>query len=173
MASYYDDTVPYFTGALTSLSNVLTKANAEGNFATLLEARLISDMLPLAFQVYLTCEVTAKFAARFCGTEPVKLGTWTDLKTFEDCMSMIDKAKAELNAIDKTKFDSRTEEPVEFALGPKTGKLSARNYAMSFSMPNLFFHLVTAYNILRKEGIPIGKMDYLPPWGVTKAEIVE
>jgi hypothetical protein len=172
--AFYDNTVPYFSGALESLTNILTKAKAEGgDISKLLETRLVPDMLPLAFQVFFTADGTAKFAARVAGTEPADLGQFTDIKTFEDCEAIIAKARAALDALDKDAFEARADVVIEFGLGPnRTGKMPARGYAMGYSMPNVFFHLVTAYNILRKEGIPLGKMDYVTPWGIGKAEII-
>jgi hypothetical protein len=171
----YDNTVPYIQGSLEALSNILNKAKAEGgDIPTLLESRIVADMLPLAFQIFFVSDVATKFAARLSDTEAESLGAYTDLKTLEDCQAVIAKARAAVDALDKDVADSRADTVIEFGLGPgKTGKMAARGYVMGFTMPNVFFHLSTAYNILRKEGIPLGKMDFVAPYGLLKAEITE
>jgi hypothetical protein len=175
-APFYDASIPPFYAALESLTSILTKASTtkEESLEKLLEARLAPDMFPLAFQVFFTCDVTAKVVARVLGNEPAQLGAHTDLKTFDDCKQLIQKARDLLDSIDKEQYNSRMDTVIEFGLGPgKSGKMASKGYVASYALPNMMFHLVTAYGILRKEGVELGKMDYILPFGISKAEIIE
>lgn len=165
--STYDFYVTYARNALQALEAILTRANTEGDVSKLLQARLVPDMLPLAFQVWYTTDLINKLGPRVLGTEPVQMPPTDELTSFEACQKIFATAKASLDAIDKEQFEARIDAPIEFGLGPKnTGKSTAKGYLKCFSQPNICFHLVTAYNILRKEGVQVGKMDYAAPFNV-------
>ena len=85
-----------------------------------------------------------------------------DLKTFADFYARIDEVSTIVNAADKATINGRDESTISIGFGPgKSVDMSAAGYVNGYLMPNLFFHLTTVYNILRKEGVELGKLDYL------------
>lgn len=165
MSSYTlaDGTIPHATAAVKVLSHLLDKVEKSTSPApeSLLAARLHPDMLPLSFQFHFTADTAIKLVARLEGVEPENLGSWDSLKTVADARARIDAAAARLAAADADKINSRRDEMVTYGRGKgKDGTLRARDYATAYSLPTIFFHTTTAYNILRKEGVDLGKKDY-------------
>lgn len=143
-----------------SLENILSKAEQHPKAASFPEARLAEDMFPLSFQVWCVTDNICKGIARAQGTEPPVLER--DLTTLA---AMKDRLKFTAEALEKADVDlinKREEETVTLGLGPgKNGQMSTINYILGYSQPNVYFHLNMAYAILRKEGVEIGKQDYL------------
>ncbi|KAG5944934.1 hypothetical protein E4U53_006790 [Claviceps sorghi] len=161
--SFYDASIPLTKEALEALKAVLKKGSEAPNAASLPEARLIQDMLPLSFQVHFVTDLAQKLVARATGTEPLTFEN--NLQTFDEFFQRIDKVQDILAKADKEIINKRVDETVTIGLGPgKEGQMVIRNYLSGFILPNLFFHVTTAYNIMRKEGVPLGKMDYLTPF---------
>ncbi|KJK84357.1 hypothetical protein H634G_00721 [Metarhizium anisopliae BRIP 53293] len=159
----YDGSIATAQDNLTSLKAILKKAEAAPNAASLPDARIHEDMLPLSFQVHVVSDIAQKMVARSTGAEPQKLEN--DLKTFDDFYKRIDQVQELLTKTDKEVVNKRVGDLVPIGLGPgKNAELPSHAYVTGYAIPNLFFHLVTAYNILRKEGVPLGKMDYLTPF---------
>ncbi|RFU78246.1 helix-turn-helix domain-containing [Trichoderma arundinaceum] len=158
--SLYDATVPLAKSALKALTNILKTGEAVPESANLLAARLAPDMLPLTFQVKSVTDISTKIVARLHGIEP---HVWEgDINTFADCYARIAKAEEILATADKDLINQRQSEIVTLGMGSKgTFQMPGANYANGYVLPNLFFHLTTAYNILRKEGVPLGKTSYL------------
>lgn len=166
MSSYTlaDGTLPHATAAVKALSHLLDKVEKSTSPTpeALLATRLHPDMLPLSFQFHFAADMAIKMVARLEGVEPESLGSWDSLKTVADARSRLDAAAARLAAADADKIAGRKDEMVTYGRGPgKTSTIRARDYATGYSLPNIFFHTTTAYNILRKEGVDIGKKDYL------------
>ena len=162
--SFYDFSVVAAQDSLTSLAAILKKAEAAPNAASFPEARIVDDMLPLSFQVHMVTDLGCKVASRLTGVEPPTLDR-ESLKTFADFYARIDVAKEHLSKASKDTVNSRQNETVTIGMGPgKNADMSSQNYVTGYVIPNLFFHLTTAYNILRKNGVEIGKMDYLIPY---------
>ncbi|KAL7924840.1 hypothetical protein ACQKWADRAFT_286127 [Trichoderma austrokoningii] len=161
--SLYDATIPVARNALQALFNVLKKGEAAPNAADLLKAKIYEDMLPLTFQVFMVTDTSTKIASRLQGIEP---HAWEGkIETYEECFSRIAKAEEILLAADKELINKRQNETVPLGLGSKgTIQISGANYANNHFLPTIFFHLTTAYDILRKEGIPLGKADYIGPF---------
>ncbi|KAJ6781253.1 hypothetical protein PWT90_08890 [Aphanocladium album] len=158
--SFYDVSVGQALEVLDSLTAILKKAEAAPNAATLPEARIFEDMLPLSFQVYIVTDLGTKIAARLNGQEPP--ANENNMKTFADFHARIAESRAALEKCDKETINSRATEAVTVGLGPgKSAQMNGLTYNAGYATPNLYFHLATAYNILRKEGVPLGKMDYL------------
>lgn len=158
--SFYDVSVGQALEVLDSLTAILKKAETAPNAATLPEARIHEDMLPLSFQVYIVTDLGTKVAARLSGQEPPS--NENNMKSFADFYARIAESRAALEKCDKETINSRAGETVTLGLGPgKNAQLSGLTYNAGYATPNLYFHLATAYNILRKEGVSIGKMDYL------------
>lgn len=166
MASYTlaDGTVPHVTGALKVMSHLIdTIEKSETASETLLQARLAPDMLPFSLQVYILADTSCKLLARLQGVEPLALGPHDQVKTIADARAILAKAQDFLAAADANTIATRADETVSFGMGrdKPDAVVKAREYAAGYSLPNVFFHTVTAYAILRKEGVTIGKDDYL------------
>lgn len=161
--SLYDAAIPMARNALKSLSNILKKGEAAPNGASLLAASIHPDMLPLTFQVTIIADSSTKVVARLQGIEP---HAWEGkVETYADCFSRIAKAEEILDAADKDLINQRQNETVPLGLGSRgTVQIPGSNYVNGYFLPNIFFHLATAYDILRKEGVPLGKTDYLEPF---------
>ncbi|KAE8449826.1 hypothetical protein EG329_007303 [Mollisiaceae sp. DMI_Dod_QoI] len=155
----YDGTIMVVQGILGSLSHILHKAEQRLNASTLLEARLHEDMYPLTDQVRLATQFSENMVARLTGREPVTFeGTPT---TFAKCYERIDTVLKALNEADKNVVNEHGDILGITKMGPeKTVEMSGAAYAHSITIPNIYFHLTTAYGILRKEGVPLGKLDY-------------
>ncbi|GAA0254967.1 DUF1993 domain-containing protein [Rhodanobacter caeni] len=162
--SMYQASVPVFVRALTNLTHVLKKGEAHAKAKsvsdeTLLQTRLIVDMLPLIKQVQIACDMATRGIARLAGVEP---------KSFEDNETTLAQAYDRIaRATDYIK--SFTAEQIDGSetraihLKMRNGELDfdGQTYLLHFVIPNLFFHCTTAYNILREAGTEIGKTDFI------------
>lgn len=170
MSSYTlaDGTLPHATAAVKVLSHLLDKVEQSTSPTpeALIASRIHPTMLPLAFQFHFASDSVIKLIARLEGTELQDLGSWEAVKTVADARSRIDAAAAKIASADAAKIASRSEEIVSYGRGrgQPDGKIKARDYAAGYSLPNIYFHITTAYNILRKEGIELGKVDYIGPF---------
>ncbi|OPB36508.1 hypothetical protein A0O28_0055870 [Trichoderma guizhouense] len=158
--SLYDASIPLAKSALKSLTNILKLGEASPNAATLLAARIHPDMLPLVFQVKMVTDTSTKIVARLTGAEP---HAWEgEVETFTDCYARIAKAEEILATADKDVINKRQDELVTLGMGSAgTFEMPGSHYLNGYALPNVFFHLSTAYNIMRKEGVPLGKQAYL------------
>lgn len=162
--SMYDASIPVFQRALGNLDALLRKgeehAAAAGlDLAELAAARLAPDMFPLTGQIQSACD-SAKFAAaRLTGTQaPSFPDTET---TFEELHQRIAATLDYLASVDPAGFaGSETREIVQKSRRGERHFVGS-SYLLTFALPNFFFHVTTAYNILRHKGVPVGKMDYL------------
>jgi hypothetical protein len=162
----YDITVPVFLRGLGRLGAVLEKGRAWGESegmaeGELLEVRLVAGMLTLAGQVQRASD-TAKFAAvRIGGVENVAFAD--EEKSFAELQERIARTKEFLEAVPRAAIDGRAGETISASIGRQPVTIGAVDYALRFALPNFFFHVTTAYDILRAEGVPLGKMDYIGP----------
>jgi hypothetical protein len=163
--SLYSATVPSFQQILASLRRMLDKGEAFSNEAglahdVLIQARLIEDMLPFAYQI-------KSAAVHSLGAiEAVRQGAFTPDRTtppdsFAGLRQRIDETLARLAAIDPTELDGFVGRPVRFEVGEYRADYVAEDFLLSFSVPNFYFHATTAYDILRSKGVVLGKVDYL------------
>jgi hypothetical protein len=164
--SLYDITVPVFSRGLARLGALLERgrahAEAEGLAPErLLQARLAPDMLTLTGQVQRASD-TAKFAAVRIGGVPNEAFA-DEEKSFEDLADRIARTRAFLADVPRSAIEHREAEAVSATIGRTPVTIPARDYALAFALPNFFFHVATAYDILRHRGVPIGKMDYIGP----------
>jgi len=162
--SMYRLTVPVFQHGLESLKTYLDKAE---NFAKergidgadLVAARLTSDMLPFSGQ-YQRATDSAKLAiARLTGSDAPKFED--NEATIAELRERVAKTEAYLATVAPAALEGT--ETREVTLSPGGNKLTFRGdeYVLTFALPNFFFHLATAHAILRNQGVPVGKMDYL------------
>ncbi|CAB3787321.1 DUF1993 domain-containing protein [Paraburkholderia caffeinilytica] len=164
-SSIYSASVPVFKQMLTALSEVLKKAEAhatERNIEpnALLQARLFPDMFPLVRQVQIAADFSKGVSSRLAGVE---VPSWPDTEvTFADLQALIAKALAHLGALDATQFDGSENKEIVLRPGtPKEKKLVGSAYLQNYGLPQFFFHVTTAYAILRHNGVEIGKRDYM------------
>ncbi|KIL90030.1 hypothetical protein FAVG1_06768 [Fusarium avenaceum] len=162
--SLYDAAILHSKDALNSLSSILKKAESHANAASFTTAKLAEDMLDLSFQVHFTTDTAQKIAARLTGSEPLTLAR-EDCNSFESYQARIAQVLEVLNKVDRELVEKRIDEVVTIGLGPgKSADMKCRDFAQGYAIPNVFFHLTTAYAILRKEGVDLGKMDFLTPF---------
>jgi hypothetical protein len=161
--SLYDASIPLVQDSLAALSAIIKKGEAAPNAATLPEARIYQDMFPLKFQVHAITDFSQKMLARLTGTEPIVLQN--NLETFADFHARIAQVQDIIATANKDLINKRAAEIVPLVVVPGTETtLPSAAYVTSYGLPNIFFHLTTAYDIMRKEGVPLGKRDYLHPF---------
>jgi uncharacterized protein len=162
--SMYDASVVPFRLQLNALEQILAKAQAHAAHkgydpAHLLQARLFPDMFPLSRQVQIACDMAKSGAARLAGMEPPR---HEDNETsFDELRARIGKTLAYIDSVERGLIDGSEERQVVVPLRDRTLKLSGRDYLFGFVLPNLYFHAATAYNILRHNGVELGKKDFL------------
>lgn len=161
----YAATVPVFKQMLGALSALLNKAEEHARDrkfdpTTLLQARLFPDMLPLVRQVQIACDFAQSVAARLAGVE---VASYEDNEqSFAELQQRISKTVALLDTLKMEQFDGAQNKEIVLRPGtPKEKKLSGQAYAMAYGLPQFFFHVTTAYNLLRHNGVDIGKKDYM------------
>ncbi|CAN5288033.1 DUF1993 family protein [soil metagenome] len=164
MPSLYTVSVPIFVRGLNNLDHLLAKAITCGiDEHALVDARLIADMLPLTRQVQIACD-TAKFAAMRVGGAPA-LPMDDDEKTLAELRDRIARTIAYLEHVDPAGFDGREAAEVILKLPTHEIPFTGLSYITDFALPNFFFHLTTAYGLLRMKGVEIGKLDFLAGGG--------
>jgi uncharacterized protein len=160
----YDASVPVFERMLANLSRILSKAEAYAveqrlEPAVLLQARLYPDMFPLVRQVQIACDHAKGATARLAGLEPPAFSD--DERTFDEISGRIARTLDHMRSMAPASFDISTSRKIEFKLGGREMQFEAKQYLFNFALPNFFFHVTTAYDILRHGGLKIGKRDYL------------
>ena len=160
----YEASAPVYRRRLEALSAILDKAAAYAKDrkiepSTLIQARLFPDMLPLGRQVQIACGHAIRGCARLSGVEPVTIEGNT--ASFEDLKVWIAKTLEILKQVDASKMAGAEDRDVTFPVGDKTQTLKGSDYLLHFSLPNFYFHLTTAYAILRHNGLGIGKDDFM------------
>ena len=164
--SMHQLSVAAFTRALANLKAVLEKARTHAldhkiEEAAYVNARLYPDMLPLSRQVQIATDIARGASARLSGVEPP---SYEDREqTFDDLVARVQRTIDYLKTLDPNAFaDAETREITRPVRGePHT--FTGVNYLLQFAMPNVHFHCATAYAILRHNGVPLGKSDFLGP----------
>ncbi|MER0202275.1 MAG: DUF1993 domain-containing protein [Nitrosomonas sp.] len=161
----YKTSVPVFKQLLTSLSAILTKAEtyaAEKKFepAVLLNARLYPDMFPLIRQVQVAADFAKSVSARLAGVE---VPAYEDNEqTFADLQARIAKTLAFIESLTPTQFEGSETRDIVLRPGTlKEKKMIGHNYLINYGLPQFFFHVTTAYAILRHNGLDVGKGDFM------------
>lgn len=155
---------PIFTARLKSLVHLLKIGEAEGparglSEEALLGARLAPDMFELKRQVQIATDHAKGAMARLAG---VDVPSFPDTEqTFAELYARIDKTLAFVASVPATSVNGREETIVTLKLRQETMELAAIDYLQGFALPNFYFHLTTAYDILRHLGMPVGKRDFL------------
>ncbi len=156
----YDASAPVFVRALTNLSALMDKALSQGfDEAKLIEARLAPDMRPFSSQIQLASDSAKGAVARLSGTEnPSMADTET---SFAELKGRIDATIAFIKSVDASAFEGGDDRDVVLKFPGGEQHFKGGAYLTGFALPNFFFHVATAYGILRNAGVEIGKRDYL------------
>ncbi len=162
MNDIYTYTVPIFIKSLGGLKNVLVKAGAYAkekgmNEADFLADRLAPDMFPLVKQVQVVCDNAKGAVARLSGAEAPKYEDTE--KTFSELLVRIDRTVEFIQSIPESAFAGAATRQIVLPYY-KDKYLTGFDYTREYALPNFFFHLVTAYGLVRKNGVPVGKADY-------------
>ena len=157
--------LPVVTGMLANLSHLLDKAQsfveAKGcDPLAITQYRLAPDMLPFTRQVLIACDAAKIGVARLSGIEAPKYPD--DEQTLAELKERIAKTLAYLATVPATALDGTEDKEITFPVGrDSTRTMKGEAYLKQWVLPNMFFHITTAYNILRHNGVDIGKRDYL------------
>lgn len=162
--SLHDVSIPPLSLGLTNLSAILDKAAAHAeskkiDAKVLPDARLIADMFPLKRQVQIACDTAKGAAARLAGVEIPKHEDTES--TIAELKERIAKTLAFIASIKAEQVNAGEGREIVLQFPRQTLKFSGRDYLMKFVFPNFYFHLTTAYAILRKNGVEVGKNDFL------------
>jgi hypothetical protein len=163
--SLHDASVAAYLQILNSLTNILGKAEAHCKAKNiqpdvLLGARLYPDMLPFTRQVQLMCDFATKGCARLTHSEVPAIPDTE--KSFEDLKARLARTIDYVKAFKPAQFDGAGAREVTFPAGPdKTMTLKGQQFLSHVSLPNFYFHAATAHDILRHNGVEIGKRDFL------------
>jgi hypothetical protein len=160
----YQASVPVFIRMLTNLRAVLQKGVAHAETrkiepAVLVQARLAPDMLPLVRQIQIAGDNAKGCAARLAGVDPPKFED--NEATFPEMLARIDKTVAFLKTLKPAQIDGSEGRAISLPLRSGTREFKGMDYLLHFALPNFSFHVVTAYAILRHNGVEIGKPDFL------------
>jgi hypothetical protein len=163
MTELYTYTVPIFIKSLGGLKAVLAKAEQHTketgmSEADLLNDRLAPDMFPLVKQVQVACDNAKGATARLAAIEVPKFEDTE--QTFADLQARIDKTIDFLKSVPEGAFEEAATRQIVLPYFPDK-YMTGFDYVREYVLPNFFFHLVTAYALVRKAGTPIGKADYV------------
>lgn len=163
--SMYNASVPVFKQLLNSLSAILSKAEAHAmensiDVNTLLQASLFPDMFNLTRQVQIAADFAKGVTARLAG---IDVPAYEDNETsFNDLQARIAKTLHFISSVTPTHIEgSEAREIVTRPGTPKEKKFTGQSYLLHYGLPQFFFHVTTAYDILRNQGVAIGKRDYM------------
>jgi hypothetical protein len=155
---------PVFLQGLKGLSGVLAKASAQAEARKIdqsayLQARLYPDMLPMTRQVQIACDFAKGAVARLAGAD---MPTYEDTETsFAELKARIDKTMAYIAGIDPKAIDGSEDKDIVLVRRGETFTFKGQPYLLEQALPNFWFHVTTAYAILRHNGVEIGKKDFL------------
>jgi hypothetical protein len=163
--SMHTASVPVFQQMLAAIDNVLSKAESHAaerkiDPAALLQSRLFPDMFPLTRQVQIACDFATSVSARLAGAEvPAYEG---GDQTFADLRQRIAATLAFVGGLDAARFQGSEQREIVLRPGtPKERRIGGEAYLLAYGLPQFFFHVTTAYDLLRHGGVEIGKKDYM------------
>jgi len=162
--SMYQASSPRFINALRNLSAILDKAQAHAEArkldpTVLTNARLFPDMFPLKRQVQIACDNAKGAVARLAGAEIPRHDDSEE--TFADLKARIAKTIAFVETIRPAQIDGSEEKNIHLKLGAREVDWKGMQYLLGYALPNFYFHVVTAYDILRHSGVEVAKRDYI------------
>ena len=156
--------VPNYTHPLRSLSAILVKAETHCDDRkidpnALLTARLFPDMMNFTRNVLVTCDTAKGLAARLSQTDNPSFED--NETTFDELQARIAKTIEFMESVPDAAFEGAEQRDVVMKFGPEERTFTGASYFTGFAVPNFHFHMTTAYNILRHNGVEIGKRDFL------------
>ena len=162
--SMYQALIPVSIRALNNLINILEKGAAYAETkkidpSVLINSRLSTDMLPLSKQVQIASDIVNRGAARLAGVEAPKFED--NETTFGQLIDRIHKTISQLNTFKPEQIDGSEEKEITLQMRDNTASFQGMPYLLYFVLPNLYFHVTTAYDILRHCGVELGKQDFL------------
>ena len=162
--SMYQASAPRFANTLKNLSAILDKAQAYADAKkidprVLTAARLFPDMFPMSRQVQSACDTAKGAVARLAGVEiPVHEDTE---QTFEELKARIARTITFIQTIQPAQVDGSEDKEVVLKFRSGEVKFKGMQYLLGHALPNFYFHVTTAYDILRHNGVEVGKRDYI------------
>lgn len=148
---------------LSNMEHILKKGEANAKEREIdpqvfLNARLYPDMLPLKKQVQIAAELAKNAPYRIAGTDAPNYDTTPE--TFEEAYELLARARKDCKAVSEADLNGKESREFSVKMGPTERDFTGISYLSGFSLPNVHFHVTTAYNILRHNGVPLGKADY-------------
>ena len=162
--SMYSASIPVFKQILNSLTAILDKAEAHATEkkidpSALLQFRLFPDMLPITRQIQIACDFAKGAAARLGGQE---VPSYEDNEmTFAELKARIAKTLAFIDSVPQASIAGSEERAITTGSGEKTKHFTGQTYLFHYALPHFFFHATTAYDILRHNGVEVGKKDFI------------
>ena len=162
--SMYQASVPPLMRSINNLVAILEKGAADATErkidpTVLINSRLYPDMLPLSKQVQIVSDIARRGVARLAGQEaPAMPDTET---TFAELIDRLKQTNAYLATLTAAQIDGSEAKSIELPMGKQTMQFEGLPYLVEFVLPNVYFHVTTAYNILRHSGVKLGKLDFL------------
>ena len=162
--SMYQASAPRFVNTLKNLSAILDKAQAHAEAkkiepSVLLNCRLYPDMFPMKRQVQVACDTAKGAVARLAGLEVPKHEDTEE--TFAELKARIAKTVAFIETIKSSQIDGGEDKNIHLKLGSREIDWKGMQYLLGYALPNFYFHAVTAYDILRHNGVELAKRDYI------------
>jgi hypothetical protein len=162
--SMYQASAARFINILTNLSAILDKAQAHVEAkkldpAALTEFRLFPDMFPMKRQVQVACDAAKGAVARLAGVEVPKHEDTE--QTIPELKARIAKTIEFIKTIKPAQLDGTEDKNIHLKLGSREVDFNGTQYLLGHALPNFYFHVTTAYNILRHNGVELGKRDYI------------
>ncbi|MEI7949078.1 MAG: DUF1993 domain-containing protein [Gammaproteobacteria bacterium] len=162
--SMYSSSVPVFVHYLNNLATILQKgadyaADKKIDEKVLTGGRLFPDMFPLTRQVQIACDVAKGCGARLAGLDVPK---YEDNElTFADLQARIERTISFLKSLPEASINGSEQKQIKLQAGQRELEFVGDHFLRNWALPNVYFHITTAYNILRHNGVPVGKMDFL------------
>ena len=162
--SMYQASVPRFVNILNNLTGILNKAQAHIDAkkiadATLTGYRIFPDMLPMTAQVQIACDAAKGVVARLSGVENPPFED--NEKTLAELIARVAKTIAFIQSVPADKIDGTEDKDIVIKRGEKETHYKGMQFLLGHAVPNFYFHVTTTYNILRHNGVEIGKRDFL------------
>jgi len=162
--SMYSASIPVCIRMLKNLVGILEKGAGhcrenDIDESVMVGARLFPDMFPLARQVQIASDIAKRGGARLAGLEPDAVED--NEKTFHELIERVRNVIAFLDTLEPEQIEGSEDRPITFRLRGSDVTMAGQVFLLNFVMPNVYFHITTAYDILRHNGVVLGKPDYL------------
>ena len=162
--SMYNASIPAFIKMLNNLDAILDKASTWAQAKKidekyLMTSRIAPDMLPFTKQIQIATDIVKGCAARLAGADVPKYED--NESSFVELKARVSKTIAFLETFTAQQIDGSEDKSIELKFGPNSFHFKGLDYLLTFANPNLYFHVTTAYAILRHNGLEIGKKDFL------------